>query len=52
MVNLSDGVAPAAIKVMRANLATNPKFQEHFLREARSAAALKLPLPTMLPRRL
>src|SRR5579862_9846929 len=34
---------PAAIKVMRANLATNPKFQARFLQEARSAAALKHP---------
>ncbi len=34
---------PAAIKIMRANLATNPKFQARFLQEAKSAAALKHP---------
>src|SRR5258706_10415374 len=34
---------PAAIKVMRPNLAVNPKFRARFLQEAKSAAALKHP---------
>ncbi len=34
---------PAAIKIMRANLADNANFQACFLQEARAAAALKHP---------
>lgn len=34
---------PAAIKVMQANMATNPTFRSRFLQEAKTAAALRHP---------